>query len=207
MERRRGSAGEREAAEAIAWFDQDAEAYARRNRRPLDRLDELLDVLLPGGRLLDVGCGPGVDAHHAAARGFDIVGIDAAPRMIEVARRQFPDLEFSVADVRRLPSSLGVFDGILAAFSLIFIPKRELPAVLRSLARLLRPNGILLVVVQGGAPAEVGSPNLFSVMTLEDLSALFDRAGLEVVRTFRRGPRDDEMPFEKLYAWGKRSPG
>src|SRR5512136_2898731 len=47
----------------------------------------MLDKLfLPGSRLLDLGCGTGIDAVYLAARGYEIVAVDWSPQMAEHAR-------------------------------------------------------------------------------------------------------------------------
>ena len=60
----------------------------------------LLDAvrLRPGTRLLDVASGPGALAAEAANRGARSVGVDLSPRMVELAQRLYPAIEFREAD-------------------------------------------------------------------------------------------------------------
>lgn len=184
--------------DAVAFFDKDAEAYLRRTPQPSDHLENLLPHLKPGSRVLDIGCGPGIDANHVAAQGHRVVGVDAAPRMIEVARREFPRVEFRVADMRNLPFDPKSFDAIMAICSIIFLSKREVPAVLEGFAKLLVPGGLLFLAVQGGPSRDRGPHQFVAVMDREELSALVRDAGLSIVGTFERPPRRDEMPYQKL---------
>jgi SAM-dependent methyltransferase len=66
----------------------------------------------PLGRALDVGCGRGQHVPELLRRGWEVVGIDSAPRSIEAARLQGIDgATFVVADVTALPAhDLGTFD-------------------------------------------------------------------------------------------------
>ena len=62
------------------------------------------------GPVLDVGCGPGTVTAHLTELGLDASGVDLSPRMVDHARRQYPDLRFSVASATELdipPASLG----------------------------------------------------------------------------------------------------
>jgi SAM-dependent methyltransferase len=72
----------------------------------------------PGSRLLDCGCGAGRFPRLAADRGASVAGLDAASRLIEIARRRVPDGDFRVGDLESLPWPDGQFDLVtgLSAF-------------------------------------------------------------------------------------------
>ena len=97
----------------------------------LDRFSELIG---PGGTILDLGCGPGEPmAAYLLARGFDVCGVDSSPTMISLARANFPDREWLVADMRGLDLSRR-FAGILAwdsFFHLSFDAQRHMFPIFR----------------------------------------------------------------------------
>jgi SAM-dependent methyltransferase len=95
--------------------------------------------LLPGIRLLDLATGPGALAATAANRGARTVGVDLSPRMIELAQRLHPAIEFREADAERLPFAECMFDAIVCSFGLGHFPRPE--AVLAECARILKPSG------------------------------------------------------------------
>jgi SAM-dependent methyltransferase len=65
---------------------------------------------LAGHRLLDAGCGTGSSTNAMRTRGYDAVGFDVSPEMLELARRRLgPDVELHCHDMRALPR-LGEFD-------------------------------------------------------------------------------------------------
>ncbi|OLT20114.1 hypothetical protein BJF78_35765 [Pseudonocardia sp. CNS-139] len=84
-----------------------------------------------GTRLLDLGCGPGLFAAAAAARGAHVTGMDADPGAVAAARAAVPDGRFAVGDVHDPPP--GPFD-VAAAVQLLSHVANPV-AVLRAAAR------------------------------------------------------------------------
>ncbi|MGK2963245.1 MAG: class I SAM-dependent methyltransferase [Gemmatimonadaceae bacterium] len=98
-------------------YERHAQAYDRDRGRSLQErewLDRFLNHVRPEGTVLDLGCGMGEPiARYLIERGFDVVGVDSSPSMIERCRARFPGSEWVVADMREL--ELGRrFDGVLA---------------------------------------------------------------------------------------------
>jgi SAM-dependent methyltransferase len=77
-------------------------------------LDRFTAMAPAGGTILDLGCGPAKPmAAYLLAQGFDVCGVDSSPSMIALARTNFPDRQWLVADMRKL--ALGKrFAGIVA---------------------------------------------------------------------------------------------
>ena len=103
----------------------------------------LLDAvrLRPGTRLLDVASGPGALAAEAANRGARSVGVDLSPRMIELAQRLYPAIEFREADAEHLPFPDHAFDAVVCAFGLGHFPQPELAVA--ECVRTLSPGGCI----------------------------------------------------------------
>ena len=80
------------------WFEEVAEhlgaAYLRYSFTygTVSEVDALVDALglVPGQRILDVGCGPGRHAHELARRGLEVVGIDISESFVALAREGAP---------------------------------------------------------------------------------------------------------------------
>ncbi|KIQ66634.1 methyltransferase [Kitasatospora griseola] len=98
-----------------------------------------------GGPVADVGCGPGHVTAHLHGLGLDAFGIDLSPAMIDVARRDRPDLRFEVGSMTDLDLADESVAGLLAFWSLIHLPDDAVPAVFDRFRRVLRPGGPLLV--------------------------------------------------------------
>jgi 2-polyprenyl-6-hydroxyphenyl methylase / 3-demethylubiquinone-9 3-methyltransferase len=100
-----------------------------------------------GVRVLDVGCGAGLAAEAMARRGFEVLGIDAAPSAIaaaaEHARGLGLPLSYRVAMAEELLAEGARFPVVMALEIVEHIPDPD--TFLRVLARLLTPGGLLLL--------------------------------------------------------------
>jgi SAM-dependent methyltransferase len=115
-----------------------------------------------GGRLLDLGCGTGIDAIEFARRGHPVVATDWSPQMAERtrARSVSAGLESRVTTVhlgvQQLDRLEGEFDGIYSNFGPLNCAP-DLGAVAAECLRLLRPGGKQVFSVMGRiCPWEVG---------------------------------------------------
>lgn len=108
---------------------------------------EILDLFakLAPGRVLDVGCGPGRTTGLLRERGLDVIGIDLSPGMIEVARRDHPDLDFRVGSMTDLDLPDGELAGVLSWWSVIHLPRDVVPQAFAEFHRVLAPGGVLLL--------------------------------------------------------------
>jgi SAM-dependent methyltransferase len=112
---------------------------------PFERgaLDYFSAVVGPGP-VGDLGCGTGRITIDLARRGLDVFGVDLTPGMVEVARREYPELRFEVGSLFDLDLKDGQLAGALAWYSLVHTPGEDLPTVFAELFRVLRPGGHLL---------------------------------------------------------------
>lgn len=102
-----------------------------------------------GKRLLDVGCGAGFALSCAAIRGATVTGLDAAPALIEIARRRVPEADFRVGEMEELPFGDAVFD-VVTGFN-AFPYARSPVNALREARRVTRSGGLLAAVTWGAA--------------------------------------------------------
>jgi SAM-dependent methyltransferase len=107
--------------------------------------------LQPGERVLDVGTGTGSAAAAARGEGREVVGVDAAPGMLEIARREVAGVRFEEMDFAALRFEDASVDVVVAAHSLLFAADQ--PAVLAEWLRVTRPGGRLSLSVPG--PSEL----------------------------------------------------
>ncbi len=144
-----------------AWSRLTSDAPVSRIRRTVragrDRMrSTLLDWMpadLRGARILDAGCGTGALSFEAARRGADVVAIDLAESLVQLARERVEQLEaglpsrdgfgsisFHVGDM--LDPALGRFDYVVAMDSLIHYRSPDMVAMLGRLSASAR-QGVL----------------------------------------------------------------
>ena len=105
-----------------------------------------------GERVLDLACGTGIVARHAAplvAPGGRVVGADVNAGMLAVAAVTVPGVEWVEADAAALPFADGSFDVAYCEQALMFFPDRA--AALRELRRVLAPGGRVALSVWRGS--------------------------------------------------------
>ena len=103
-----------------------------------------------GGRVGDLGCGPGRITGHLHALGLEVFGVDLSPVMVAVARRAHPRLPFEVGSLLALPVRDDSLAGAVAWYSVIHTPPDGLPDVVGELVRVVRPGGWLVLAFQEG---------------------------------------------------------
>ena len=109
----------------------------------------VLDLILPHAqglrRVLDVGCGANLDYDLVLAdRGIDVVGIDFAESFLALAPRH-EHITLLQGDATNLPFSGEQFDAVICSETVEHVPDDA--AVLREIARVLVPGGLLVFTV------------------------------------------------------------
>jgi demethylmenaquinone methyltransferase/2-methoxy-6-polyprenyl-1,4-benzoquinol methylase len=128
-------------------FDRIAPVYDAMNRVMTAGLDRqwrritIEQTVRAGDRTLDACCGTGDLAIEARAHGADVVGLDFSERMLELARKKAPAIEFVQGDVLALPFDDASFDSVTVGFGVRNV--EDLAAGIGELRRVLRTGGRL----------------------------------------------------------------
>ena len=131
-------------------YDARAASYAALdiNEAQTESLRAFLACLPAGGTILDLGCGPGLQAKVMQDAGFAVTGLDATPAFVTAARSVGIDARLGTFDD---VTETEAYDGIWASFSLLHAPRADFPRHLTALAKALRPGGYLYLGMKLGA--------------------------------------------------------
>ena len=113
--------------------------------------------LMPGARVIDVGCGAGRAVGEMAERDAKAIGVDASEQMIATARRRLPDADLRIGDAYALP----IQDGEMAGYRAEKV-YHELGDPARALAearRVLAPGGHIILIGQDWDTFVIDSDN------------------------------------------------
>lgn len=137
-----------------------AEEYAERRRvhdRELDVFDAFLDEAPVSAHVLDAGCGAGTPVlERLAADAETAVGLDLSRALLDVAADAAPAARLVHGDMTALPFADDAFDAVLAVDAVIHVPLGDHQTVVDEFARVLRPDGRLLL---SEAPEEFDRTN------------------------------------------------
>lgn len=121
---------------------------------PAEAVSTFADLFPQGASILDVGCADGIKTRRLVEKGLQVLGIDVSERFITMAQRYCLGAQFQVGDMRDV-GQLGMrFDGIMALASLLHIPRKDVPEVLRTFWSVLKPGGHLFLAVKEIRPGQ-----------------------------------------------------
>ena len=151
-------------------------------------LETLKGHLPAAGKVSDLGCGAGVPiTRYFANRGYDVVGYDISEEMLEIARREVPNVEFHRSSIEELRLESHSLDLIISFFAIIHIERTLHEAIFARMHEWLRPGGAAFLSLGAVDESEVrdanwhGAPMVWSHFDAEANIELLRKTGFEIV--------------------------
>jgi ubiquinone/menaquinone biosynthesis C-methylase UbiE len=193
-------------------YNKIAKEYCKIYSRPSKHLIDFLKLLPKNGNILDVGCGAGVDSNFIKSIKFTVVGIDNSKEMLKIARKNYPEIKFLLKDMRKIKFNDKKFDGIIFSYSLIHIPKNQMPKTLKRFSKIIKSNGYIYISLQLGHSKEayINDPfgkneKLFlNIMSLIEVKVLLKNAGFKIIFETKMKPKKNQLNFTKLFIFAQK---
>jgi 2-polyprenyl-3-methyl-5-hydroxy-6-metoxy-1,4-benzoquinol methylase len=162
---------------SVEFYERNAEDFFRRSVAAdmAQGWRAFTDLLKPGSRVLDAGCGSGRDTLALSRMGFEVTAMEASPRLAELARahtgRPVHILTFDRVAWRE------AFEGVWACASLLHVPRVELPGAIQRLRDALVPGGVLWMSFKYGTIERQTAGRHFTDLDETGATALLETAG------------------------------
>ena len=149
---------------------------------------ELLDFIEKHkpARAIDIGCGTGTNVITLAKAGWQVTGVDFAPRAIQLAKQKLESTktqaELYVSDATRLKGIVGPYELALDIGCFHSIPKAGKADYLQQLQRILAPNGFWLIYgfcTSDALPAGTGLDEADISLISSQLTPVWRRDGFD----------------------------
>lgn len=168
----------------IAIYDLKADDYVQMLGRtaPDRQLSDFIKALEPGGRVLDLGTGPGKSAAALADRGFRVEAWDLSQAMLDIAS-QHSGVATRKAGFDDLDGD-AIYQGIWANFSLLHAERQDFTRHLAAIHRALVPGGVFHIGMKLGEDAGRDALGRFYTYYQKDeLEGLLADAGFTTITT------------------------
>ena len=109
---------------------------------------------LTGKDVLEIGCGPGVDAYYLTKMGLNVTATDFAPEFVKIVKERFPDITAVQMDMTDPTFPDESFDGIYGFASFVHLPRKLGLEALPKLNKLLRPGGAMFLFILKSSKVE-----------------------------------------------------
>lgn len=164
----------------------------------LDFYNETYDFILqalpkPNAQLLEVGCGPGNITQYLLSKNknLQIIGVDVAPNMIELAQKNNPTANFQVLDCRAIAQFSQQFDAIIVGFCLPYLSYPDAEVFIQQCYTQLNEQGLLYISFVEGNKNQSGFKTAstigrayFNYYELSYLEKLLITTGFNMLKNF-----------------------
>lgn len=145
-------------------------------------------------KLLEIGCGPGNITKYLLSKrpDFDVFGIDIAPNMIALSKKNNPTANFAMMDCRQIDNIKTKYDGIVCGFCLPYLSQNDSIKLISDCYELLNENGLIYISFVEGDPnnsdfqvGHSGDRSYFYFHNLDDLKTQFVESKFSELKIFK----------------------
>ncbi len=176
----------------------------------LGGVNEIIKILpkyLKHGKILDIGCGTGEDLKFLSKFGFELYGIDLSEKMVEIAKKKVRNAKIFRLDVREVDKLFpnDYFDCVLAMYSIVHLPKKEVKEVLRKIKKILKKDGLLVLgMLLGEGEKTVQVPfrkelkYFVSLFKENEIISILSNLGFIILKKIHLKPETYEIKFDRI---------
>ncbi|MEK6963095.1 MAG: class I SAM-dependent methyltransferase [Nanoarchaeota archaeon] len=199
--------------QAITIYEKIAVDYAKKFTTLTDYFVDFAKLLPSRAKILDLGCGPGLEAVWLASKEYFVIGVDYSHEMIRLAKKRTSKVIFRHGDMRRANFPSGKFDALVLSYSLIHIPKKNIASLLRKTYSWLKKEGIIYVAIQAGRSQEVFLSEPFkpdekiflNILSQRELIEALKDTGFSIIKQFKRkAVCKEELGYTKFVVFAKK---
>lgn len=160
---------------------------------------------IPGKKVLDMGCGVGMNAHLLSREGLHVFGIDASGNMLKIAKRKFPQLDFEQRDILYSRLEDNAYDGIVLAYVIEHFNDEGLMRLKEEIDRLLKKGGLLFIAAHVATtegmvpdPLDESISIYYNFLCMEDINSLLE-GYTRVFYETRKSYGQEEFIYDKMF--------
>lgn len=118
----------------------------------INEINQFISHFEPDSTILDLGSGSGYITNYLCEKGLKCIGIDNSSTMINKAKVSYPNCTFILDDFANVENYFAEnsVDGILAVYSLFFVPRERLNNVIKAQSKVIKPGGKFFFITRNG---------------------------------------------------------
>ncbi|QBY05897.1 class I SAM-dependent methyltransferase [Thalassotalea sp. HSM 43] len=140
----------------VATFNKLAERYQDKYMNfefYMDTYDDFCELVSKANaKIFEIGCGPGNISQYILQKrpDYQLYGIDLAPNMVALAKKNNPGAVFDVMDSRSISQVQGTFDALLCGFCTPYLSAEDVATLIKEARQRLVPGGIFYLSTMEG---------------------------------------------------------
>lgn len=190
--------------DTLEFYQKEAPVYTASGAGGVSRhLPDFLTRLQKGAKILELGCGGGIDAAYMIAQGFEVTPTDGTSAIAALAEKRL-GRKVAVMRFDQL-EAIDEFDAVVASASLLHVPRNELTSILRLIWQALKTGGWHFATYKGGGvEGRDGFGRYFNYLNrdqlLDQYSAAAEWGDIDLVEGMGGGYDGTQGPWLRIIA-------